>query len=142
MKIKTEITSWNDLIDLTEKMWDNSPAYLSAKKHIAIIIHKAEEWGIPVVKVTSISNLRDIIAPARRAIDRGDRDQLESLLVMAGSMTIVELRNAVRDRREPVLVTHFVDGYTSLYRMALTERQFELAKNALARVVAFEVADG
>lgn len=132
--------SWTD-VERKIALIDQSPAQSSKSnaKSLRQIVKVARSWGIDPEPFSDsgISNMREIIHEALRAVDVGDRDRLELLFRMAGTLSVTALRLWIRDNRDRVPYKLELAPYSHRYVLTVTPRQFELIKSGAFRSLDF-----
>jgi hypothetical protein len=115
-----------------------SPAASSNKKRVLDILTVAQQWGIDTAAITPInfSNMAEIIFEANKAIKDGDRKRLDELFYWGGCMSNANLKLALRNNRERVLV---LNGRPDQYEMTLTAKQMANVEKKTRQNMEFQV---
>ena len=114
-----------DQLECKVKSWGpSSTTALSNKKRVLEVLAYAKKWGIdPEIITAPISNLNEIIVPANKAIDDGDRKRLVELFTMASCLTNINLQLYLRNHRQRVIV---LNGRPDQYDVTLTKSQLDM----------------
>jgi hypothetical protein len=106
-------------------LWSRSGSQAQSYRHsITAILATAEKWGIDPREIEPINiiNLCEIIVPANKAIQDGDRKGLVQLFRMASSLTNASLRIYLRNNRQRIVV---LNGRPDEYEVCFTKRQLD-----------------
>ena len=105
----------------------------SVVKSFEQIIDVAEEWGLDPTDAEkgSISNLIEIITEAKMAIEKGDKQRLQTLFSWAAKYPTTALRIELRGNDLETLVARTkYDGMKPHFVLDLTKEQYERIKKA------------
>jgi hypothetical protein len=133
---------WACLIEKINARQLESKTWLSDKKHLLHIIDTCEKLGIDpdYANRATITNLRTIIKPARRAIKAGDTKLLSNLFYLAVKHPYSELKVQLGIRTVDEI--HYwrrgkLDEITQ-YHIEANAKQFEKIRKATKSVFAFQ----
>jgi hypothetical protein len=102
-----------------------SGSWNSDQKYLLEIAEQARCWGLDPKSAckAGISNLRNIVHVARKAIDRNDRTRLAQLFDQAAYLTMGELRVAVGQVQPEQIPFHQVSTPIPAYHVTMTADQ-------------------
>ena len=122
------MNNWGSVRSIIMSKRLGSRSWASDRKHLLQIIDAAEQFGLDSTHAeqASLSNLRTIIKPARRAILATKRQRLSQLFLWAAILTTAELRVRVGAHvlQEILYKTRTREGET-LYEILATSGEFE-----------------
>lgn len=103
----------------------DSKTWRSDQTNLLKVAEAAAEYGLNPVHAqkASISNLRAIIKPAKKAIQAGDKELLDQLFELASTLSNRDLRTRTNKRK---IETIYFQKINDVIVLKLTPRQHEL----------------
>ena len=138
------MASWDKVRIKVEDINSESPTGKSNYKRLNQVIDWAEAMDIDpqYAERSNLSNLREIIGEAKRAIKKSNKNRVSELFRWASKLTTTELRIKLRGgQREEIKVVKIFDGKEKRYILNVSEEQLKRIEKSMVLFYSFNIQE-